>query len=305
VSVSETVAKKDSEHFILISFNKQEPFMFYKVTWKNIYKLLPEYLEDKKISWFYQDIDLYKYRRFAINGATQIEKISPSSQSLADFVDIGAKGAIENNDIFFSTKSQVNDPFDFDIRRPLHLAKSIDKKTIEARSYLPQKEDNDVIFCATKRSDNILMWSHYADSHKGMCFGYRYSKILNAIDSETTCKICVFGDVNYSKDRPAFKFAYLMAKYLYIDVVIWLFNIKSLFTKFEDWSYEKECRFIMVPVNKKDYENGKILHVMFENCFIGCKFPINFSSFLVSNHLYPEKYEMDTKSYKLILRYPQ
>ena len=28
--------------------------------------------------------------------------------------------------------------------------------------------------CFSKRNDSILMWSHYADSHKGVCFEFDY-----------------------------------------------------------------------------------------------------------------------------------
>lgn len=27
-------------------------------------------------------------------------------------------------------------------------------------------------YCMAKKPDNILMWSHYADSHKGVCFRF-------------------------------------------------------------------------------------------------------------------------------------
>ena len=37
------------------------------------------------------------------------------------------------------------------------------------------------IICLSKEYNDILMWSHYADSHRGICIGYDASKCTNRI----------------------------------------------------------------------------------------------------------------------------
>ena len=76
----------------------------------------------------------------------------------------------------------------------------------------------------TVKADNILMWSHYADYHKGICLVFDTTK-----DSQCFSLGC---KVNYSKIRP---------KYSLCQAVK---TINPLNTKFIDWQYEKEYRII-------------------------------------------------------------
>jgi hypothetical protein len=83
------------------------------------------------------------------------------------------------------------------------------------------------LYCLSEVNDEILMWSHYADEHRGFCL------IFEATDSTP-----VFGAaqrVSYSKELP--------------DVDVFCDSphdaaSKALLTKYCGWSYEKEWRIV-------------------------------------------------------------
>lgn len=85
------------------------------------------------------------------------------------------------------------------------------------------------IYCLSSVKDDILMWSHYAESHKGLC-----------LEFDTTKEIVYFGQafkVNYSNEYPS------------IDVIkIGLGKDneyrKVVLTKSKHWEYEHEWRII-------------------------------------------------------------
>lgn len=87
---------------------------------------------------------------------------------------------------------------------------------------------NDIgVYCMSRNSNNILMWSHYAADHTGYC-----------IEFEATDYTPVFGTaqaVSYESARP----------------IVDMFNTpseeqarKSMLTKFKDWAYEEEWRIV-------------------------------------------------------------
>ena len=87
------------------------------------------------------------------------------------------------------------------------------------------------IVCFSKVKDDILMWSHYADGHRGVCFEFD-STALNRPNEQ-------FIDVRYREhnERPSVK----------------EYNSDggkdSFFLQFKSshWDYEEECRFFYYP----------------------------------------------------------
>ncbi|MDO8342658.1 MAG: DUF2971 domain-containing protein [Cellvibrio sp.] len=95
-------------------------------------------------------------------------------------------------------------------------------------------EDDDVfnevirqvgVFCLSEVNDSILMWSHYANEHKGICIGFDTGKSMFQLAWQ----------VKYQEEFPII----LRPK----DNEEILLN-KSLLTKAGCWSYEKEWRII-------------------------------------------------------------
>jgi hypothetical protein len=85
-------------------------------------------------------------------------------------------------------------------------------------------QDRYRIYCLTTEPTNLLMWSHYADNHTGICLEYR-------------CQNVVFGEalkVSYFKEYPSFS---LVDKNN--DAALQL-----LLSKSKVWEYENEYRLI-------------------------------------------------------------
>lgn len=112
------------------------------------------------------------------------------------------------------------------------------------------------VFCANVDRDNILMWSHYADQHHGLCIGYRLN--YEALKS--------YADVNKvrpqpSDDIPAITDEELSDEALAVDAL--------LTRKSRLWSYENEWRLILkepLPEHKKGCErtiDGQIEEIIF------------------------------------------
>lgn len=132
-----------------------------------------------------------------------------------------------------ATLNELNDPFEF-------LGVFLADRDLR-RSFNKMKEElssSRGLLCFSKSWRNPVLWSHYADSHKGICLGFD-------IPDEK------LGEVNYSPSR------------LVVDDEVWSNpNLvppyeakKLLFTKYEHWQYEDEIR-CFVTLEEKEHESG-------------------------------------------------
>ena len=92
------------------------------------------------------------------------------------------------------------------------------------------------IYCLVPEPDSILMWTHYADSHKGICLEF-------AVDNPVFQQAA---PIKYKRNYP-----------------VWAPGIHDdlgdfLLTKAEDWSYEKEYRIF--ASNDDAMPNGEPNH---------------------------------------------
>ena len=144
---------------------------------------------------------------------------------------------IKNNCLTFGDPKNFNDPMDPILKEWLNLRKkrthsSIDKKLF---TILSDCTNNLKICCLSKndskRDDiflNPLMWSHYADSHKGICIQYEITKdTLAAYNSDE--QILKIGSVRYRNRK-------VMSNYITLD--------NALLAKGKCWDYEQEERLI-------------------------------------------------------------
>ncbi len=116
------------------------------------------------------------------------------------------------------------------------------------------------IACFSESVDSILMWSHYADSHKGFALEYNFRPTL-----ERPIKNVGLFPVVYSKER-----------FDISDYIAWAFlriigfpakmpdisaSIKNALWKSDVWSYEKEWRMIdSTPRNITDEKASTIYY---------------------------------------------
>ncbi|HQC42170.1 MAG TPA: DUF2971 domain-containing protein [Verrucomicrobiota bacterium] len=84
------------------------------------------------------------------------------------------------------------------------------------------------VCCFSKEYDNILMWSHYAQAHEGICLKFDRTE-----DSNFFSQIV---NVEYRK-----RVETDIAKYF---LEYYKFSGDTISTKYSDWSYEKEVRVI-------------------------------------------------------------
>ena len=103
------------------------------------------------------------------------------------------------------------------------------------------------ICCFSKEYDNensYLMWSHYSDSHKGVCFEIDFSKNIDLLDTPS--------NVEYPDDLLSVRENLRITK----EQNVGLFLVTN---KLKVWKYEKEVRIIVDIENEKfDSSSSKI-----------------------------------------------
>lgn len=187
--------------------------------------------------------------------------------------------ALVNDYLWFSSFDDFNDPFDGRLKYPkqyskneinyflqticsIHNEKKIKEKTeylynnqdelseIISSAIADQKKETKVC-CFSQINDSILMWSHYADGHKGVCLEFDVIK-----DPATFCSL---QKVNYQQE-------YAISNYLADskNAILNMIKIKS-----KDWQYEHEFRVILPQEtdNKIYYKPEALVSIIFGcNC---------------------------------------
>ena len=154
-----------------------------------------------------------------------------------------------NKKIWIPKPDSFNDPFDCKIRFKSEMNSEAFRKYLDRtgrtsgnlhKDYeifqegLKKFRDKDMqylgVFSMSQIKDNILMWSHYANQHKGFCIEFV------RLPDNLLGNIEVTQPVNYHCDYPEVNPLDSSGN---IDHSI--FN-KMLFVKAKDWAYEKEWR---------------------------------------------------------------
>ena len=119
------------------------------------------------------------------------------------------------------------------------------------------------VCCFSKTEDNILMWSHYADNHQGICLRFRSKQISDGyhltLSSNFKSIICQFEEIKYRDILPP--------EVNMLDRNRHEFIVKFLLTKYSDWKYEKEYRMFL-PEDKLEegiirYEKESLEGIIF------------------------------------------
>lgn len=183
---------------------------------------------------------------------------------------------LSKNLLYFSHPTEFNDPFDSKIYVnnkgtkeqwiaylcENHICDDIEAAKKEIRNFIKwedglisPKEDISKepikvprVCCFSERNDSILMWSHYADCHKGICLCFRAAKNfdhyyipLRMPNSKTRTFDAIEGKfeiVDYQKD-PVLQISRFNDQAITDNLIS-----KQLLLKSQDWSYEKEYRII-------------------------------------------------------------
>lgn len=197
-----------------------------------------------------------------------------------------------HNELYFPSPKKFNDPFDS--RNPVsyegtvaewekYIGDRIDKyfpnltkeqKKIKINE-LAQKASNSSIFdsfpdsyidemgvfCMSEKNDNILMWSHYTDGHKGICLEFKsiankpFFVIAQKMKYESK-----YSKPNMLRSSPEETMQAI------------------LLTKSKDWKYEKEWRII-------NHDNGPGVYnfpaELLTSVILGCSIPEENKSLII------------------------
>ncbi|MBP5786640.1 MAG: DUF2971 domain-containing protein [Kiritimatiellae bacterium] len=109
----------------------------------------------------------------------------------------------------------------------------------DGTSRIAARRNEIFIACFSACKDSLLLWSHYAEQHKGIVIGYKtlyLPEVYPVKYSETRVEI-PYGP-NHSRD--------------------W---VKDVFTtKYTDWKYEYEWRSLNPNPSSQEHSNGGLLH---------------------------------------------
>lgn len=175
------------------------------------------------------------------------------------FDDAGYKvKSLKNNYVWLSKPKDFNDPYDcagcFDMEKTLEnllrekqhngdnskilnrhknlsntTQKILESSQVKLKNALQQKVK---ISCFSETYNNILMWSHYAQSHTGFCIEYNISNL----ELTNSFKKNLFPVFYTPKPIDMSKAILSEQKEIFENILI--------INKSEDWKYEKEWRYI-------------------------------------------------------------
>lgn len=204
------------------------------------------------------------------------------------------KTLLTKGEIFLASPAQFNDPFDSSLpfryiekeltednifKKLMEVGRKawpeLTEEELHRRSYERQKsgvfENGDYwkefhddfkknihttfgVISLTSKNDNLLMWAHYANSHKGMCVGLDRDILYETISG-------TIGPVNYAGHFPEMS--------LFDNTTANI--IKMLNTKSEHWIYEDEYRLTKI------YSANKVYTLPFKaikEIVLGCNMPM-------------------------------
>ena len=190
---------------------------------------------------------------------------------------------IVDHQLYFSSRTLFNDPFDCVVPSFKQISGTVLKRFIEEfvdrkfvdkdetekdqlisklmsakalsdiRSLLQDEVDKAGIVCFSKVRDDILMWSHYADKHRGICFEFDGSSNCSFFGEAQPVEYDNYTQIPLDKD----------SEHQMTRVIL---------TKSKHWAYENEYR-LFKPGKKEcklDYPVELLTGIIF-----GCMMPEN------------------------------
>ena len=236
-------------------------------------------------------------------------------------INENTKEMIKKNIIYLPNNDQLNDPFECKteyygkkntILRIIYFYKiskedQNDKKLIEhirfalsaikpdkeremnaikkVNDYYKESIEKAGIGAFTKQSDNILMWSHYANNHGGICMQFDFNK--DPVFSEDP-----FWKVKYKRKYPKINLYGFGPERKYK---------KGLLTKAKIWKYENERRIVWKDGHGKQKINPETLTGIIFGCKIDKKEKSEIREILLKRNYDINIYQasIDVHNYKL------
>ena len=160
------------------------------------------------------------------------------------------------------------------------------------------------ICCLSARRDDLLMWSHYSDSHKGFCVGIALSKLGDlqeklAKPQNGRGEFLDLIKVNYKDEMPQIDFISAM---LY-DREDHNYFYTMMGTKYSAWEYEEEYRLVYWKHPNTALEMGQdaIVEVIL-GCQISAENQAAILSAIRSSNNHPEVFKAQKKDGRFALK---
>lgn len=188
-------------------------------------------------------------------------------KTLYKYVDLkGLESILKSSTLKFTNPQDFNDPFEFhenlvdrkmSAKHQLESLKKYGQNLTEdsIKSYKQQvrietrdkhythivklfenKKLSTYVTCFSEIDNNLLMWSHYADKHRGACIGFDTESLRSDYKTDS-----YFSNVTYSR-RIVTK---NLSKLRDAAIAHWISS------KGKDWKYEKEVRIVLGTIDSE------------------------------------------------------
>ena len=146
--------------------------------------------------------------------------------------------------------------------------------------------DNLKVICFSEKYLSTLMWSHYADYHKGFCLIYDKDDIKNAeifnTEGKRVSNSVDLLKVDYAKaqkDVGPYLYYYIPEKHFSVPMGNFSEQVKSVVhlaikTKSEEWKYEEEWRAIPKQFDIEKVNDISYIKIKAQGIFLGSQMPI-------------------------------
>jgi len=155
----------------------------------------------------------------------------------------------------------------------LEMTENLDQHLAKYSGEVSSHLQHGQVICLTEDINNVVMWSHYAEDHKGVGFKFR---VLDELDHP----FLLARKVNYSRDYINMGTPDEIADHLFgvsvIDMVALSWEL--VYLKHENWAYEREWRCYW-PLLDRDAPAGftdrRQDARLFDSVYLGCSMSDN------------------------------
>jgi len=195
--------------------------------------------------------------------------------------DVYTTALLVNREVYFAARDQLNDPYDCQISVTAAINAAIfqtEQETVQKivaklerlkkLSEVLRKMERDTqkigVLSLSQENLNAPMWSHYADEHKGLCLGFRFSTKITEYDKEN--KIIGTTACHYCRNNP---FSDFFIEFAQADDLIpwdefWPAIISlGMASKFEAWQHENEVRVLRTEPGFVSFQPEELTEVIF------------------------------------------
>jgi hypothetical protein len=154
---------------------------------------------------------------------------------------------LRDKQIYFPAARKLNDPFEFQFHLKTSMIHGIAINRASLEDAKAQMKNYGVL-AFSELNDNILMWSHYADKHRGICIEFERTD-TNELGNWDHCLPVLYQQELPSFDPPELEDSKAVTQ--------------ALSTKGAYWEYEQEWRILTYESNKYFPLPGNITSVIF------------------------------------------